>query len=216
MATFAQMKTYVSARLIDPNNQAVTADQVGEALNDAVKYWKFRRFWFNEVTDSATLTQQDPSFPYPSDFLVPSLDDDGFYIQYSGVRYPLMKISEPQYDSLFLENGYGLPAWYARMGSDNYQCYPIPDQNYVVGRHYIKDYVDLSADSDTNDFSIYAARLIELWALANLSAELRQDDKMETYYRSASNDEYRNLRVMTDKSNSSGKLTIASTLYTTY
>lgn len=216
MATFAQMKTYCSARLIDPNNQAVSADQIGGALNDAVKYWKFRRFWFNEATDSATLTAHNPSFPYPSDFLVPALDNDGFYIQYSNVRYPMTKISEAQYDQLFLQNGYGLPTWYARMGSDEYQCYPIPDQNYTVGRHYLRDYVDMSADGDENDFSINAIRLIELWALANLSGELRQDDKMEAYYRGAAQDEYRNLRVMADKVNGTGKLTIASTLYTTY
>lgn len=216
MSTFAQMKTYVSARLIDPNNQAVSGSQVGDALNDAIRYWKFRRFWFNEVADSATLTAQDPSFPYPSDFLVPVLDNDGFYIQYSNVRYPLNKISEPQYDALFLSNGYGLPAWYARMGSDEYQCYPIPNLNYTVGRHYLRDYDDLSADGDTNDFTDNAARLIETWALANLSGELRQDDKMETYYRSAAKDEYRNLCVMNDKVNGSGKLTIGSTLYTTY
>jgi len=212
MPTFSQMKTYVSKRLLDPNNTAVSSDDVGEAINASISYWKFRRFWFNEVSDTATLTAQDPSFPYPADFLVPATDDDGFNIQYSNMRYPLDKISQAQFDGLFLDNGFGIPRWYARIGSDEFQCYPIPDQNYTVARHYLRDYAPLVLDADTNDFTDFASRLINLWALANLSAELRQDDKMEAYYRSASNDEYDNLLVMTRKSNASGKLTISSFL----
>ncbi len=211
MPTFSAMKEYVSKRLLDPNKTAVSAEDVGEAINDAIAYWKFRRFWFNEVNDTATLTAQDPTFPVPSDFLVPSLDDNGFNIQYSNITYPLIKITQSQFDGVFLDNGFGRPKWYARVGQE-YQCYPIPDIAYTVGRHYLKDYAALVNDTDTNDFTDNASRLINLWTLANLSGELRQDDKMETYYRSAANNEYNNLLVMTRKSNASGKLSVNSLL----
>lgn len=211
MPTFSAMKTYVAKRLLDPNGTAVSADDVGQAINDAIDYWKFRRFWFNEINDTATLTAEDPVFPVPSDFLVPAMDDDGFNIRYGNIVYPLVKITQSQFDGIFLTNGYGLPSWYARVGQE-YKCYPIPDQAYTVGRHYLRDYDALVNPSDTNDFTDNASRLINLWALANLSAELRQDDKMETYYRSAADNEYKNLMVMTRKSNASGKLSINSFL----
>lgn len=213
MSTFSQMKVYVSARLLDPDNTAVSVASVGDAINDAIKYWKFRRFWFNEVSDTATMTAGSSAFPYPSDFLVPATQDDGFNIQYSSVRYPLQKITQGNFDSIFLDNGNGLPVYYAKIGNTGYQAYPIPDQNYVVGRHYIKDYVQMVGDTDENDFTTYADRLINLWALANLSAELRQDDKMEAYYRSAATDEYNNLQVMTRKTNASGRLELDSTFF---
>ncbi len=212
MSTFGEMTTYVAKRIIDPNGTAVDTSDVQQAINQSIEYWKFRRFWFNEVADQATLTARDPSFPYPTNFLVPATDDDGFYIEYGNVRYPLTKISQAIYDSLYLSNGFGLPRWYARIADTKYQCYFIPDQNYTVGRHYLKDYTALSADSDTNDFTNNASRLINLWALANLITELRQDTAMGDYYRTAAQNEYRNLRVMTDKSNAAGKLTIYSTL----
>lgn len=212
MANFGAMTTYVQKRLIDPTGTAVDVSDVQGAINDAIAYWKFRRFWFNEVNDSATLTSQNASFPYPANFLVPALDDDGFNIQYGNVRYPLSKIDEGQYDSLYLSNGYGLPVWYARLGNSEYQCYPIPDQNYTVNRHYLSDYPALVNDSDTNDFTNFATRLIELWALANLITELRQDTAMGDYYRAATQDEYRNLRVLTNKKNAAGKLTTYSLL----
>lgn len=211
MATFAEVKSAVSKRLLDANNTAVSSSDVAALINDAIRYWKFRRFWFNEVVSTLALTAQSADFPYPDDFLVPATRNAGFYIQYSSVRYPLIKISQAQYDGLYLSNGYGMPQYYARVGS-SYQTYPIPDQAYSVGSHYLKDYAELADNEDTNDFTDYADRLITLWACANGSAEFRQDDKMEAYYRQAANDEYRQLQVMTDKSNSTGTLTLSSIL----
>lgn len=210
MATFGQIKSAVSKRLLDPDNTAVSDSDVADSINSSVSYWKFYRFWFNEVSDTATLTAQDPSFPYPSDFLVPATKDDGFNIQYSAMRYPLVKKSQAEYDAVFLTNGFGIPQIYARMGSESYQCYPIPDQDYVVGRHYLKDYTDMSGESDGNDFTIFAPRLISLWSLADLSAELRQDEKMEDYYRNRADVEYENLQRMTEKSNSTGTIELHS------
>ncbi len=216
MATFADMTTYMSKRLIDPSNTAVSADDVKQEINNSISYWKFRRFWFNEVTDTTTLTAQDPEIPFSGVMLVPSMQDDGFCIEYGDARYPLQKVNTPQYDANYLPNGYGLPRWYARNSTDGYQCYPVPDQDYTLRRHYLKDYEDLEEDADTNDFTVYAFRLIELWGLANLIAELRQDiPNMSEYYRTAANDEYRQLCVMNNKANSAGKLTIYSALTTT-
>lgn len=210
MSTFGSMQSYVSKRLIDPNGTAVDSSDVSSAINEAIGYWKLRRFWFNEISGTGTLTALSAEFPYPADFLMPSTDDDGFYVEYGNIRYPLIKISQQSYDSLFLATGYGLPRWFARMADDAYRCYPIPNINYTVGFHYLKEYADLVNDSDTNDFTNNASRLINLWALANLVTELRQDATMGDYYRAAAQNEYRNLRLRTDKQNAAGKLTIYS------
>lgn len=212
MATFGTIQTNVSKRLLDPSNTSVSQSDVAAAINDATRYWKFRRFWFNEVSDTATMTEHDPDFPYPDDFLVPAFGDDGFCIEYSGIRYPLQKVTSQVYDGMFLTNGYGMPQFYARQADNEYQAYPIPDRDYTVRRHYLKDYADLENTQDTNDFTTYAPRLLTLWSLANLFAEFRQDPEMETYYRKAAMDEYRQLQVMTDKANGTGRLVIHSRL----
>lgn len=211
MATFQDMQTAVSKRLLDPNNVSIALSDVANSINDSIAYWKFRKFWFNTIDDQVTMTYQDPVIPMTGDILVPQYDDDGFNIEYSSMRYPLKKISQQVFDALYLTNGYGLPAFYARTGQE-FQVYPIPDRAYTLNRRYLKEYAALSGDTDTNDFSVYASRLIILWTLANMSAEFRQDSTMESYYRTAANDEYRNLRVMADKNNGSGKLTIYSIL----
>jgi len=211
--TFGQLTTYVSKRLIDPNNTAVAVSDVQEGINDAISYWKFRRFWFNETAETVTLTAQNPTIPLPDNMLVPSIQDDGFNILYGGVKYPLVKVDIPTMDSLYLSNGYGLPRWYARMANLEYQVYPIPDQNYVTDLYQLNDYAELVSNSDSNDFTNNAKRLIALWSVANLVSELRQDTPgTGDYYRSAAQDEYRNLRVLTAKKNASGKLQVYSQL----
>ncbi len=211
MATFGQMQTYVSARLLDPNNTAVSSDQVANAINDALRYWKIRRFWFNTASMDLTLTQGDPLIPLPDDFLVELPMNDGFVIAYGSMRWPLIKKNPREYDDVYLTGGTGLPQIYTVKAGD-YFCYFIPDQNYTIRVYYLKQYDDMVDSADTNEFTENAERLLELWALANLSAELRQDDKMETYYRNAALDEYKNLGVFNAKVNSPGHLSLHSYL----
>lgn len=216
MATFSEMVTNVSEVIIDPSNTAVSAVQVKKYINKSIDYWKKRRFWFNEVNDTDTLTAQSPDFPYPDDFLVPVIKDGGFVIEYGGVRWPLSKIDMPVYDALYLSNGYGLPRWYARNGDAEYQCYPIPDQAYTVRFHYLKEYEALSANDDTNDFTDHASDLIEMWSAYWIVSRLRQDMGDGDALKEQAMDQYRQLQVMTDKANSAGKLTLYSTLTNTY
>lgn len=210
MATFGDIQTKVSKRLLDPSNTAVSLSDVAASINDSISYWKFRRFWFNEVYDSGTMTEEDGTIPLPSDFLVPATQNDGFNIEYGSMRYPLKKISQPQYDGIWLNNGYGLPRMYARLGQ-SYEVYPLPDRAYTINRHYLKDYPALTASGQSNDFTDYADRLLVLWSCANLIAEIREDDKMEAYFRTAAENEYNNLQVMTGKSNATGSLSLNST-----
>lgn len=206
------MQTYVAKRVLDPSHTVVSLDDVKEAINDAIKFWKFRRFWFNEVNDTAMMTAQNPSFPYPIDFLVPAMKDGGFVIEYGGVRCPLSKVSNIAYDDGYLTNGYGLPRWYARAGNQEYQCYPIPDQAYTVRRHYLKEYEALVDDGDTNDFTDNATRLIELEAIGNLVGEVREDMEAGSGFLAKADREFKNLLVMTNKSNAAGKLMLHSNL----
>lgn len=207
MATFGELQTKVSQRLLDSDNTAVSASEVADAINDSIVYWKVREFDFNSEYASLTMTQSDGTLPLPSDFLVPNEDDGGFQIEYSSQRFILGKISAKHYNSIWRGNGDGRPQFYARVGQ-SYEAYPIPDRDYTVNISYLKDYPDLVDDADTNDFTVKAPRLIILWSCANLIAERRQDDKMEAYFRAAAEDQFRQLGVLRDKADGSGSLTV--------
>lgn len=211
MATFIQLQERVSRRLLDASNTAVSEDDVKDSINDAIDYWKFRRFWFNTVRDTDTLTAQSGVIPLPVDFLVPLSDDAGFEVEWSNMRYPLAKLDQAQYDGIWRGNGYGLPRFYAN-NAGVYSVFPLPDQDYTIRRNYLKTYVALNLDADTNDFTIYAPRLTTYWALANLFRDFRQDDKMSDAFFNSAQLEYQNLLVMTTKSNATGGLSIDTQL----
>lgn len=205
MATFGELKTQVSGRLLDPNSVAVSSSDVAASINQSIKYWKVHEFDFNKFKDSVTLTLQDGTIPLTGDFLAPVDAEGAFNIEYSSQRYNLVKVSEDQYNAKWRGNGYGIPQIFARIGQ-SYEVFPLPDRAYTLNRHFLKDYTDLSDSSDTNDFTINADRLIMLWSVANLIAEFRQDEKMETYFRNAARDEAENLGVLTDKLETTGRL----------
>lgn len=211
MATFGQIQTAVSKRLLDPTYTAVSQSDVAASINDSIRYWKYKRFWFNEGYLTQTAIKEDAVIPLPTDFLVPSTENDGFNIEYSAMRYPLKKITQLQYDNIWLSNGFGLPRMYARVGTD-YVLYPKPDRDYTINCHYLKEYQPLVDPDDTNDFTENAERLLILWTTANLIEEIRQDLDMGGNFRTKAMDEYDELQTMTRKSNASGSVVISSTL----
>lgn len=211
MATFAQMQTWVSKRLQDPSNAAVSSADVGDLLNIALNYWKNTRFYFNEVTDTTVLTQSDPSVPIPDDWLCPSVDDC-FVIEYSGIRYPLKKLSETEYNAVYLSNGIGQPWWFSRQADTEYKVYPNPDRDYTLRRFYLRDYDDFSDSNQTNAFSEKAANLLQYTAAAYGSRDFRQDINMYQVFWQQALAEEQSLLNITRKDNSTGSLTIYSSL----
>jgi len=211
MATLVQMKQWVSKRLQDPNNTAVSSDDVTDLINMALGYWKNDRFWFNEITDTTIIPQGVTTIPLPDDFLVPSIDD-AFVIEYSGIRYPLKKVSESMYNAMYLSNGVGQPWWYSRQASTEYQVYPIPDRDYTLRRFYLRNYDDFATDDDTNDFSENANILLQYTAAAYGSRDFRQDMTMYQAFMARAQDEYENLLQTTRKDNATGSLTVNSIL----
>lgn len=212
MATFGEMNIWVSKRLQDPNYTSVSSSDVGDLINQAQSYWENTRFYFNEITDTTTILQGNATIPLPVDFLVPSIDS-AFVIEYSGIRYPLTKVSESQYNAMYLSNGIGQPFWFAKLATDQYQVYPIPDQDYMIRRFYLRSYDDFSAPTDENDFSDEAANLLQYTAAAYGSRDFRQDLTMYQVFWQQALDECKNLLNTTRKDNATGSLGISSFLY---
>lgn len=206
MATFGQLKTAISARLLDANGTAVSGSDVAASINEAIRYFKFREFWFNVKTDtSKTLTIGDPAISLPSDFLI-EIPENGFVINYSGSRYVLCKKDQSEYDMVNTEAN-GLPYMYSRV-SGGYKCYFYPNIAYSMVISYLKEYDDLVNDGDTNDFTVYADALIRNYALYMLHNELRQDQNMGSYYEKQTSRELENLLAQSNKYNGSGYLQI--------
>ena len=209
MATLTELQTKVSTRLLDTSNTVVSLSQITDALNSAIKTWKYKRFWFNTKIGNITLTADSATLTPPADFLI-ELPKSGFTINYGNTKWPIKKISPNMYDELDNQSN-GLPRLYTKVGGV-YSVYYIPDQAYTVICRYLEDYDDLASSGDSNDFTTNAEDLIMYDALAKLHGELRQDEKMESYYAARAVNEYKILRDFTSKNTASGELSVNSIL----
>lgn len=233
--TFGSLQTRISTKLIDAAQTAVSASDVGDAINDAIHFWKYRRFWFNERQTTLTMDINDPfifmngqsNSNYPSAPVLPALflyefPDDGFVIYYNQLRYPMVKKHPQVFDSIAVGgntgpagvpsgSGLGLPFIYT-FRQQTYEFYFYPNINYSMVVNYITDYVDLVNSMDTNDFLAYADRLIMYESLSHLMGENRQDQNMEGSYFAKADREYENINMKGGYQLGSGDLTIDTIL----
>lgn len=223
VATFGTLQTKISKKLIDAGQTAIAASDVGDALNDALHYWKQKRFWFNEGQTTLTMDINDPyilgygntnsSYPnapvLPSDFLY-EFAKDGFVIQYSSLSYRFKKVSPAEYDDTSIQ-GIGIPYIYT-FRNGNYEFYFYPNLAYSMTVNYVKDVNDMINSGDTNIFTTNADRLLMYEALSHLYGENRQDLDRDNQYAAKADREYRLLKTRSSNNNASGVLSVSSIL----
>lgn len=210
MTTLGSVTTAIARRLLDENNTAVTLVEIREAVNEAIQYWKHKRFWFNSAEAALTIDEDDDSIDLPSDFLV-EIPRNALIIIESGSSYKVEKVGPVLFDARSSTSSTGRPSSFINRNG-NLQITPAANQSYSGKLYYIKDYDDFAtdgtADSTSNDFLNNALALVQSHALANLFAELRHDIEMESRYTSKAEMEYNNLLRRTNKALRSGSLTI--------
>lgn len=222
--TFGSIKTKISRKLIDAAQTAISDSGVGDALNDALRYWKQKRFWFNEGQGFLTMDVNDPyilgpgnsapaGYPgapsLPADFLY-EFEKDGFVISYSKLFYRFRKVPPGEFDSANIQ-GQGIPYIYC-FRNGNYEFYYYPNLAYSMTVNYLKDVADMVNAADTNIFTANADRLIMYEALAHLLGEDRQDDKSESNFFAKVDREYKLLKARSARGIASGHLSVSSIL----
>lgn len=211
MATLGSLRGLIADRLQDPNYQSISASSVNAVINDSLRFYKFRRYWFNETEDDLPCTVNDPILPsLPSDFLY-ELNRGGLSIYYSNAVYPLVKIDTERFDNLNTE-GLGMPAFYVYR-NNQIELYPYPNVAYSVKLRYIKDYADLVNDVDYNDFTTIADRVILYDALSRIYAEYKQDPNMESYYSARAENEEANILKRSSALSGSGTLACETRIF---
>jgi hypothetical protein len=188
----------------------VSLANVTDAINQSLRYYKYRRFWFNDAEQDITLTQGNPVVPnIPSNFLQ-ELPEGGLTIAYSTVFYPLEKRTSEVFDNENVQ-GLGLPYCYVYR-AQQFEVYFYPNIAYTLKLRYLKDYSDLAASSDTNDFLTYADMMIYYNALSRIYAEFREDSEMETYYTARAENEMNNVMLRSSHLVGTGSLVLNSHL----
>ncbi len=205
MATLATIRGRVLAKLVDAGGSIAepTAAQVTAEINSVIDFYEPQNLWFNETTATGTLTVGSDVVPIPADFNH-FLEPNALVVEQSNVRYPLVKVSPLQYDSMYAA-GTGLPRFFTYR-NQGIQLYFIPDQAYPYRLYYNRSYADLVADGDSNDFTNYAERLIEYRTLAECYLNYRSDVEMGREYERKAAEELNRLVSQTRQRLATGNL----------
>lgn len=210
MSTLGEVKTAIARRLIDEDNTAVSEVEIREAINEAIKKWKVKRFWFNSTDFDLSILEGDEQLTLPDDFLV-EVPRNAVTINFSNQVYKVDKYSPTRFDSSFISNSPGRPRIFTNRDG-MLEISPIADQAYAGKLYYLKDYTpfltDGTQDNLTNKFLDEGEMLIRSEALSQIHGELRQDEKMEERYTKRVMTEYNELKTRTNKLLKTGTLTI--------
>lgn len=201
LATFGSLKSAIADQLINDDLNS----QIGRCINQSVHYYNQRySFWFNEASDTETLTigqQALPMLPSSWNFERP---DVSFVIVRDTITWPIKKISLAAYKAL--DNGRtGIPTHYAFDGTD-FLSYPYPDVAYTLQRYWSKSYNDMSEDEESNDWLTYAERLIEAKATADIYLKYRHEPEMADIFFRLAQDELAQLNSANNQREASGSL----------
>ena len=196
MATLAQLRQRVSRKLKDPDNTSFSASVVNDEINRSISYYMNFRFWFNEALEQITLTSGSQVVPnIPSD-VVNELQVNGLTIIDSQVKIDLIKLLPNDFVDRDQDQT-GRPYYYTYR-NNQFLLLPTPQQDYTLNFRYMKSYVDLVDDADTNDFTTNAPDLIMLHTLKNIYSEDKQDLNMSAKYSELERVE---LRAITERTN---------------
>jgi len=158
MSTFLEMQQ----RIADDLDRTDLNDQIKKAINRAIVYYQKEPFWFKETSTTFPAVNAQEEYVYgvgsvPSDVQMIDILER----QYSGDKITLTEITPFELEAKQKGDSVGTPDQFAQY-ENRLKLYPTPNQTGItILIKYTKNYAELSADADTNDWLEYAEDLIE-------------------------------------------------------
>src|SRR5260221_1833669 len=178
MATYGDLKTLVASDL----RRSDLANEIAQAILDAIADHDTERFWFNEAavysyntvigTDDITLAAQAPIQEF--------IRVDRVKAQIGNTWYDLVYEEWDELDRLFASPTRAQPFRYSWIGSNELRLYPTPNGIFPVRIYGHYRMIPLAADNDSNVWTNRARNLIRYTALKRLYAYPIRDMQQQT------------------------------------
>jgi hypothetical protein len=184
MSTYLEVQTQIADELDDED--LLSGGQIAKAINSAIKEYRDKRFWFNQVkAKSFTLTAS-------TEYIAPTLVvagistveplttvdmmriDDGTGANYTSlIQVDDTVINEAQSGSVIAR-----PTHFSLVSDASgtrIRFFPIPDQTYTPTVTGLIRFADLAADGDTNSWLTDGEELIRLAAKRKVMSEVTKE-----------------------------------------
>ena len=157
MTDYSTMRTRIADELA--NDGDITSAQINYAIQDTIKQYERRPWWFNQKT--ATFSTVDGQEYYSSSDLsdIPDIVQIIAATVTNNLKGPLKPVDYLTIDDEQDGSVEGEPRVFAYF-KENIRLYPIPDAVYTITLSYIYRLTALSADGDSNAWTTDAEELI--------------------------------------------------------
>lgn len=158
MATYADMRARIADELA--NDGDISTAQINYAIQDAIKLYERRGWWFNQelVTWSTTAEHE---YYTTDDFagMADIVQIDGLTVLVDGSRSPLRAVDYKIINDIQDGSVDGVPTLFSYY-KENIRLFPRPDATYTIYMLYVKRLDTLVDDSDSNAWTNEAEELI--------------------------------------------------------
>lgn len=203
MSTFSQLRT----RIADKLNRSDLNSQINESINAAIEFYAAYRFWFSETTGTFSTIASQEAYGIADGIPSTIAEIDYLKITISSTDQPDIEKRPIQWIQERNEGrSTGTPSYYAWYQNKIYFSL-IPDAIKTITVFYKKSYAELSADSDTNDFTTYARKLIESHALMLVYEEVLKIPEQALIHEKRAANELQSLIIQTENFTSSNQIT---------
>ncbi len=171
-STFLQMQT----RIADDLDRSDLNTQIKKAINRAIIHYQTEPFWFKETSSSFSAVSGQEEYVMGTGSVPTDIEMiDIVECQYNGTKTTMTQITPFELEAKQSLQATGIPDEYAQY-QNRFKLYPIPNQTGItILIKYTKNYTELSADADTNDWLTYAEDLIEAKARWWLNTRIIKD-----------------------------------------
>jgi hypothetical protein len=201
MSTFLEMKN----RIADDLDRTDLSTQIAKAINRAIEYYEKERFWFNEKVSTFSTVANQKNYGSSDGIPTDIAEIDYVEITVSGKEYELHTRTYSYIKKLIGYDMVGEPTDYCYY-QENFYFYPIPNAARTITISHQQKYAELSADSDTNDFTTEAEDLIESRARWWIYSRIIKDREQAEVAKADEIEALQALRTKTEKLTSTGSL----------
>ncbi len=202
MSTLLEMRS----RIADDMLRTDIDTQINKAINRAIVHYEKERFWFQETTGTLATVSGTQSYGTADGLPSDIKEIDAAKITIAATNKYVLTPRNYRWildidTGAFQSQPYDW-AWYR----SKVFLHPIPNGVWTITLSYQKSYTTLSADADTNDWTVYAEDLIEARASWWLYSRVIKDQDLAGTAKAEETDALSALREKTRKLVSTGNI----------
>jgi polyhydroxyalkanoate synthesis regulator phasin len=176
MTTYSTMRTRIADEMV--NDGDITSAQINYAIQDAIKQYERRPWWWNQKTDTMSTVASQEYYSSSDLADIPDIVQIVAATVTSGnLKSPLRAVDYLTIDDEQDGSVEGEPRCFA-VFKEQIRLYPIPEAVYTVTLSYIYRLTALSADGDSNAWTTDAEELIRQGAKRRIALNYLQADDL--------------------------------------